>query len=332
MEEFKKYIVRLYQDRIFRCIFGREGMEVYLIALLNAIFLQLSMPLIKKLTIKNPYQLPTNENQKESILDVFAEDENGRKIDVEMQTRNQEFLNKRVIYYAARNYVDQSRKGEDYGKLYPSYVVVFTRFPIPNRPADCWFDREQIKSSFYPDVCYDDITIIYIRIPDKPGMEIPPTIRQELQDWMRYIGSDATSEDERKEILSRDATIQKLDAYVERFTTTEDGQMILSREEMYRIDQIEQNRFLEKQAFENGMEAGMEAGMEKGMEKGMEAGKASGKAESIECFLRVRFPDDFTNRFQPWRPKLFEKPLSVLESLVQTSASCASLSEFTQKL
>jgi len=96
--------------------------------------------------------------------------------------------------------------------------------------------------------------------------------------------------------------------------------MILSREEMYRIDQIEQNRFREKQAFENGMEAGMEAG------------KASGKAESIECVLSVRFPDDFTDRFQPWRHKLYEKPLPILESLVQTSVSCASLSEFTQKL
>jgi len=25
VEEFKKYVVRLYQDRIFRCIFGWEG-------------------------------------------------------------------------------------------------------------------------------------------------------------------------------------------------------------------------------------------------------------------------------------------------------------------
>ncbi len=316
VEEIKKFVVRLYHDAIFRCVFGREGMEVYLIALLNAIFSQFNLPSIKKLTIKNPYQLPTNENQKTSILDVFAEDENGRKIDVEMQTRNQEFFNKRVIYYAARNYVDQSRKGEDYGKLYPSYVVVFTRFPIPDRPDDCWVDVQQIRSKLYPDVCYDDITIIYIRIPNKQGMEISSTVCQELQDWMRYIGSDATSENERREILSRDATIKSLDEAVERFTTTEAGQMILSREDIYRIDQIEQNRFLEKQALEKGMERGME----------------KGKAESIESFLRVRFPDDFSERFQPWRSKLYEKKLPALESLLPLSASCASLNEFTQKL
>jgi len=313
---FKKMIVRLYQDTIFRCIFGREGMEVYLIGLLNAIFAQFNFTPIKNLTIKNPYQFPSNENQKTTILDVFAEDENGRKIDVEMQTRDQEFFNKRVIYYAARNYVDQSRKGKDYGELYPSYVVVLTRFPIPGRPKDCWVDYEQIGSGLYSDLRYDDITIIYVRIPDKRGMKISPEVRRQLQDWMRYIGSDVTPKREVKEILSREATIKDLDAVVERFTTTEEGQMILTREDVYRIDRVEQDKLIEKKA----------------LEKGLKEGKAEGKAESIESLLRIRFPEDFVDRFRPWRSKLYKKSLSVLESLFPVSASCSSLSEFTQKL
>ena len=64
VEKLNKVVVRLYQDVVFRCVFGREGMEVYLIGLLNAIFLQFGFLPIKKLTIKNPYQFPRTKNRK----------------------------------------------------------------------------------------------------------------------------------------------------------------------------------------------------------------------------------------------------------------------------
>jgi len=102
-------------DFVFRCLFGTEGNEDLLIALLNAIIMP-DVP-IMKVVIKNPFNLADYDGSKETILDIKAMDQNGVWYDVEMQIYPHIVYGKRALFYGAQVYVDQLERGSDYSKL-----------------------------------------------------------------------------------------------------------------------------------------------------------------------------------------------------------------------
>jgi len=109
--------VDIKNDIAFRKIFGNENKKEILISFLNAV---LELPVgkkIKKIEIKNPYQLPEIKDLKSSILDVKVTDERNIWYIVEMQVEEPDGFDKRVQYYTAKQYASQIEVGEDYPKL-----------------------------------------------------------------------------------------------------------------------------------------------------------------------------------------------------------------------
>jgi len=109
--------VDIKNDIAFRKIFGNENKKEILISFLNAV---LELPVgkkIKKIEIKNPYQLPEIKDLKSSILDVKVTDERNIWYIIEMQVEEPDGFDKRVQYYTAKQYASQIEVGEDYPKL-----------------------------------------------------------------------------------------------------------------------------------------------------------------------------------------------------------------------
>jgi predicted transposase/invertase (TIGR01784 family) len=69
-------------------------------------------------------------DDKKVIMDVLCHTEDGRKIIVEMQRADKEFLRNRLLFYGASMIHTQLHKGESYGKLVPVYVVCFMNFRL----------------------------------------------------------------------------------------------------------------------------------------------------------------------------------------------------------
>lgn len=67
---------------------------------------------------------------KEIVLDVRAVLDDGSRAIIEMQLRLTPALPGRWAYYLARDFVDQLRRGEDYGLLTPSVVIVWLPRPL----------------------------------------------------------------------------------------------------------------------------------------------------------------------------------------------------------
>jgi len=109
--------VDIKNDIAFRKIFGNENKKEILISFLNAVLELPKGKKIKKVEIKNPYQLPEIKDLKSSILDVRATDERNISYIVEMQVEELEGFDKRVQYYTAKQYSAQIEKGDDYPKL-----------------------------------------------------------------------------------------------------------------------------------------------------------------------------------------------------------------------
>ena len=115
-------------DVAFKKIFGDSHKTEILISFLNSI-LELPSP-IASLTIVSPNQVPRIDGLKETVLDVKAIDVNEREFIVEMQVEGNEMFSKRALYYAAKSYVGQIKKSENYSNLKPVYFVGILDFNL----------------------------------------------------------------------------------------------------------------------------------------------------------------------------------------------------------
>jgi len=109
--------VDIKNDIAFRKIFGNENKKEILISFLNAVLELPKGKKIKKVEIKNPYQLPEIKDLKSSILDVRATDERNISYIVEMQVEEPDGFEKRVQFYTSKQYSSQIQRGEDYPLL-----------------------------------------------------------------------------------------------------------------------------------------------------------------------------------------------------------------------
>ncbi len=109
--------LNLTNDFLFCHIFGDEKEPELLLPFLNAILAEKNYPPLKALRIKTPNLRATNIAKKEGVLDIFAEDIDGTRINIEMQVCEQKSYISRAQYYLSSLYVDQLNKGKDFDTL-----------------------------------------------------------------------------------------------------------------------------------------------------------------------------------------------------------------------
>ena len=115
--------VNIKNDIAFRKIFGNENKKIILLSFLNAVMKLEGTNRMAEVEIINPYQLPIIKNLKASIIDVKARDEKGQTYIVEMQVAEPDGLDKRLLYYAGKEYAQQIESGEQYTRLRPVIFI-----------------------------------------------------------------------------------------------------------------------------------------------------------------------------------------------------------------
>lgn len=84
----------------------------------------------KELTILDSFIYPSSLESKMIVLDLRVQLSTGELVNVEMQSANQKRFLERIIYYWSRLYTETLPRGDDYGKLYPAYSLVFANFNV----------------------------------------------------------------------------------------------------------------------------------------------------------------------------------------------------------
>lgn len=115
--------VNIKNDIAFRKIFGNENKKIILLSFLNAVMKLEGTNRMAEVEIINPYQLPIIKNLKASTIDVKARDEKGQTYIVEMQVAEPDGLDKRLLYYAGKEYAQQIESGEQYTRLRPVIFI-----------------------------------------------------------------------------------------------------------------------------------------------------------------------------------------------------------------
>ena len=108
-------------DFAFKLMLSSHGHERVTIHFLNAILGDKTR--ITTIEIQNPIVGPNFDGDKWLVLDILAEDDRGRKFNIEMQTSIPAGLRQRLAFYDARLYVEQMREGDRYHELRPAIVI-----------------------------------------------------------------------------------------------------------------------------------------------------------------------------------------------------------------
>lgn len=117
-------------DRVFRHVFGEPGGLPVLKSLINAYLELAKVPPVTELELLNPDLGPESLGEKRTVLDVLAEDETGRKINIEIQTSRKPAYFERSLFYWARLYGRQLPEGENYQGLRPVVVINFLEYEL----------------------------------------------------------------------------------------------------------------------------------------------------------------------------------------------------------
>ncbi len=110
-------------DCVFKALLGAEDNRNLLVHFLNAILsADLTTP-IATVDILNPYNDKEFLEDKLSIVDVKARDNDGNLYQIEIQLVNFTDLPERILYNWADIYSEQLRNGEGYYRLRPTYSI-----------------------------------------------------------------------------------------------------------------------------------------------------------------------------------------------------------------
>ena len=215
---------------------------------------------------------PRSFSKKQITLDLRLKLNTGENINVEMQSLSQKAFLERILFYWAKLYTDDLKRGEGYEKLYPAYSLVFTDFDVlPARLTD-YVNSFSIRLDKQP---YEELTN-HLKIVIVELSKFKYKSLQNLDkkgSWCYVLKKSENLHEKELEILSKKGL---------------GGAMALlknvSESDRLRYEQESRDKFLFDQRWDRiyNFEEGMQKGLEKGLQKGRQEGREEGMEEGLQ--------------------------------------------------
>ncbi|MDX1960209.1 MAG: Rpn family recombination-promoting nuclease/putative transposase, partial [Leptospiraceae bacterium] len=152
----------IYNDLVFKMLFSRD--PIILIDLLNSFPEFQRQKKIKKIKILNPILLPKRKNLKNTILDIHAEDINGNKFLIEMQSRAHDGFMERILFNWAKLFSSTLTQGVEYSELPKVYSINFLNFSLAKEYPEYYFNFSILENS-HPEIrLTESLSIVIIEL------------------------------------------------------------------------------------------------------------------------------------------------------------------------
>ena len=178
-------------DVVFKIIFADEKNKPLLISLLTSV-MKPSIP-IREVEILNPEIPKEFSDDKGVILDIHVKLADGSRIDVEMQTSNFYNIRPRALYYWARTYSQQLKRGKihTYSKLCPTVCILILNYvefrDCPQQLHSIFELKERTRGTLF----LDHQTIHFIELPklaEKDRKQLPILAGElEVSHWAKFL-------------------------------------------------------------------------------------------------------------------------------------------------
>ena len=262
MEEIEGRYINPYTDYGFKYLFGTEPNKEFTLALVNELLC--GKETIKSLTLLPTEQLGDTKDDRRSVFDVYAENEQGEKIIIEMQKADQQYFKDRSVYYSSFPIRSQGEKGRWRFGLKAVYTIGILDFVFDeDKDDEDYFHHEvQLMDVKKKTVFYNKLTYIYIEMPKFKKTEAE--LETLFDKWLYALKN-------LPRLLERPATLQER-IFKKFFDVAEVAN--LSKEEYAMYWESEKNYY--------DMDGAFRTASSKGFERGMAKGRAEGRVEGIE--------------------------------------------------
>jgi len=204
-------------------------------------------------------------------LDVYLNDENQTRYDIEMQNVRKQNLERRARYYQSG--IDRRflQPGADYDDLPESYVIFVCNFDYFRRGLACYKRISSMEGC--PGLVYEDGSHVFFLNSGYGEANVSPEIREFL-DYLRTNDDTMSPRSELLRAVQEAVKIARNDPRLEVPYMTYQQKMKDLWKESY-------ERGLST-GFDRGVESGIEKGHKIGREEGLKEGHKEGRKEGIE--------------------------------------------------
>ena len=262
-------------DFAFKRIFGNEQHKEILISFINSV-LGLSGELqVVEVELANPYQVPRLEQFKETILDINATCQSGRKFIVEMQVERQRLFHKRALYYSSKAYVEQLASGVDYPRLKPVYFIGVLNFNVTD--SSSYLSRHMILDTETHERHIHDFEFCLIELPKfaKHESELSSIVDKWIF-FLKYLGSRSGEDKDFAHIFADEPPLLRALEIARYHSLSRDELSVYEYQEERRRSDAETARTYKLDKQEEVREQGREEGRAEGLVEGEQIGLQKG--------------------------------------------------------
>jgi predicted transposase/invertase (TIGR01784 family) len=246
-------------DVLFKFIFGKIERKNITIDFLNAVLEPSLGHKIKDIHFIPTEQIPQNEEDKLSRLDVACELDTGEYVDVEVQVVNYQNMKRRTLYYWSQVYLMRLPSGANYNDLRPTITINILAFEL--LPQDEPHAMYSIYNPKTHDRLNNDMELHFLELPKfVKGVQKPIREMTKMERWMAYF-ANRMNQSEKEELAMSEAAINK--AY--------DATGIFLQDKAERLKYI--NREMALMDYRSGMMSAEERGEKRGEKRGEERGE-----------------------------------------------------------
>ncbi|HPZ09656.1 MAG TPA: Rpn family recombination-promoting nuclease/putative transposase [Candidatus Eremiobacteraeota bacterium] len=268
-----------------------ECTQRLLIALLNAILALEGAEKIVKLTFLNTFNLQEYLKDKLSTLDVKAEDNTGRRLNIEMQVEPDRAYVNRVIYYHDKLYTGQLKEAEPFEELHKAISISILNFVLFKEERDLHNIYRYLNIKSKKELT-DVKELHFIELP-KFKKDKPKKLQSRFERWLHVLKfGELYAEDIDNlpdELKEEEEIVMALQEMV-RASNDETVRQILEMRSKARHEEASRLFQAEQRGIEKGIEKGKEEGRKEGKEEGRKEGEEKRNIEIAKNLLKLNFP------------------------------------------
>ena len=290
--------INLCQDLMFKSFFSKN--KRLLLSLLNVFlplpkgvsvvslkFLRLrKLPVASRqsLSLESGFIPPDFLDERGIVLDLRARLSTGPSVNIEMQSLNHKQFLERILYYWAKLYTEDFKKGQSWKELPQAFSLVFADFKIWPKEKDLIhsFSVRRDKPPHFPLTRH--LRMVFVELGKFQRKDLKNLI--DLEDlWCYLLKESGNMGPEEKEVLAMKSADMK---------AATDHLEFMSQDEYLRFEEEAREKFrldhntIMAEKWEAGLEKGLLRGRKEGREEGMEKGLLKGReAAMTETALKL---------------------------------------------
>lgn len=244
-------------DFFVRYLLGSEENKSILIDFINTIMFDSDPDFdpIREISILNPFNHAALDKEKESVLDVKAQDQSKRIYNIEIQVLRENDFKEWTLYYWAKLYSGQLQKGDEYKELNPVICINVLDFQLFNNFK--WaHNRFLLLDERTQNIVLSDKIQIHFFELGKIDFQLAEEIAFRLKTWGYFFNSEGKMDDKEFEelVIKGDPIMEKAHEAYKRFTSDNELTEAYEARLKYQRDKYAQIEYARDEGIKLGIE------------------------------------------------------------------------------